>query len=830
MELPYMNSTINKSVTTTANFGGLNQRLIVNENEFADMKNLSTRHYPAITTRKTRGEATDFQSYYIDNDTARVYDNVNKKVYTAKVDVSILAQFVEGEVGDHRIAYSEYKLGYELCYCVSVDGASGPDLIYLDKPEDCGFFFGEETGGEFPADVDPFCQKEIRFTLHFAAKHINGIKWKNGLFEVSATNCFYNGELIKGFVVDDTPKKLIGMGAYVIIFPDKMRFNTADGTWDNLEATYADAGSEYRINDSKKGELSSFGINVTGGSEATDTITYAKVNVGFETPSTVNDPIYIFKFGSSSHPYYGLYRNGSAITGTTSLPESDVPDLQEFFDENKSPEGSTAKVRFIQDGNKWYYESYDQETLLKSKVYIDDAVKFLHSISLTEDEYSFFDDDGSGVLTLTIDEPGHDPSQYTISGDVFMKAVGWKSGDYLVQKGYYAEPESETSAYSKWYIAGIGEKIKSGDAIQLATNVNGEESRSYIVREAGRNYIILPTKLDSTITGSGLKITRLVPDMDLICESNNRLWGCKFGVKDGKNINEIYASKLGDPTNWSAFEGLSTDSYRASVGTDGPWTGCIPHLDYILFFKEDSLHIMYGDKPSNFSIQAKALPGVKEGCSDSLIVINQVLYYVGRQGVYAYTGGLPQKITDNITKDIDNAKSGQYNSKLYLSCTMGDEQTILCYDPQYQIWEKEDNDIFKFVTCGDGELFYIDKDDMLTTIAGDREEEIEWFMESGDIVESSLDEKWISKLKFNFWLSKGSEATIYLKCDDANTWRKCGRIKATQNRTYTLPIVPRRCNKFRYRIEGKGEFKLLGLSREVERGSEINGHIQAKHN
>ena len=80
-----------------------------------------------------------------------------------------------------------------------------------------------------------------------------------------------------------------------------------------------------------------------------------------------------------------------------------------------------------------------------------------------------------------------------------------------------------------------------------------------------------------------LTIERKVPDMEYITECNNRLWGCS---KDG---HEIYASKLGDVKNWNCFRGNSMDSWAATIGSDGKFTGAITFLGYPMFFKEDSL-------------------------------------------------------------------------------------------------------------------------------------------------------------------------------------------------------------------------------------------------
>ena len=35
--------------------------------------------------------------------------------------------------------------------------------------------------------------------------------------------------------------------------------------------------------------------------------------------------------------------------------------------------------------------------------------------------------------------------------------------------------------------------------------------------------------------------------MDYVVQSGNRLWGCKYGMADGRAVNEIYASKFEAP-------------------------------------------------------------------------------------------------------------------------------------------------------------------------------------------------------------------------------------------------------------------------------------------
>ena len=40
------------------------------------------------------------------------------------------------------------------------------------------------------------------------------------------------------------------------------------------------------------------------------------------------------------------------------------------------------------------------------------------------------------------------------------------------------------------------------------------------------------------------------------------------------------------------------------------------------------------------------------------------------------------------------------------------------------------------------------------------------------------------------------------------------------NRTFLIPIIPRRCDHMRIRLEGSGEFRLYSIARIIERGSD----------
>lgn len=244
---------------------------------------------------------------------------------------------------------------------------------------------------------------------------------------------------------------------------------------------------------------------------------------------------------------------------------------------------------------------------------------------------------------------------------------------------------SIATTYVKISAAGIGKPFEVYDGVSIS-GVKDEQlsdlNSTMIIWDKGDDYIVVTGILDVvTEQDDPITIKRNMPNMDFIIESENRLWGCRYGVaQNGEVVNEIYASKLGDFRNWNCFMGISTDSYAATVGSDGQFTGAITHLGYPIFFKENCMHKVYGNYPANYQIATTACRGVQKGSHRSLAIVNEVLYYKSRTAVCAYDGSLPQEIS-YVLGDVayDNAVACSHGNKYYISMrcqTAGDVWTI----------------------------------------------------------------------------------------------------------------------------------------------------------
>ena len=229
------------------------------------------------------------------------------------------------------------------------------------------------------------------------------------------------------------------------------------------------------------------------------------------------------------------------------------------------------------------------------------------------------------------------------------------------------------TTYIKIHSAGIGKPFEVNDGVTIS-GIEDENlsdlNNTMIIWDKGDDYIVVKGILGAiTSQESPITVKRTMPNMDFIIESENRLWGCRYGfAANGEVVNEIYASKLGDFKNWNCFMGISTDSYTASVGSDGQFTGAIAHLGYPLFFKENCMHKVYGNYPANYQITTTVCRGVQKGSHKSLAIVNEVLYYKARTAICAYDGSLPQEISYAFG-DVayDNAVASSHGNKYYIS-------------------------------------------------------------------------------------------------------------------------------------------------------------------
>lgn len=357
-----------------------------------------------------------------------------------------------------------------------------------------------------------------------------------------------------------------------------------------------------------------------------------------------------------------------------------------------------------------------------------------------------------------------------------------------------------------------------GDTVTLSGCVTLEENNVPLriaAMEDARLTFEAPALMPGEEKGA-VRLERRIPDLDFVCESGNRL----VGVSNAHRT--VYVSALGDPTNFFTYQaGDAAGSYAVTAGTSGDFTGCVAYGGSVLLFKEECLHRLMGNTPGNYALYTDQIPGVQKGSERSMVILGEVLYYKGREGVYAYSGSTPRLISAALG-DVDyrTAAAGTDGRRYYISMERADTGVweLLAYDTRTGLWLKEENRRADAFARKGGELYMLTG---ATIYAMDRWEDdkgqaIEWEATFTPFDETTHQRKYPSRLLVRLELGEGAWAEAELARDGGpfkNIWTSHGHAP-----TAVIPIRPGRCDRYQLRLKGKGKCLLRSLEREFSLG------------
>lgn len=391
--------------------------------------------------------------------------------------------------------------------------------------------------------------------------------------------------------------------------------------------------------------------------------------------------------------------------------------------------------------------------------------------------------------------------------------------------------------YIKIQCAGIGAAFSQYDGVDLTIPEGLSAATAAQLAELNGAAIVYAQEDDAiTVVGildeattieEQIAVSRTMPAMDFIVENDNRLWGCRYGLSnDGQVVNELYACKLGDFKNWNCFMGISTDSYAVSLGSDGQFTGAIAHAGYPLFFKENTMHKVYGQIPANFQVQTTACRGVQKGCSRSMAIVNEILYYKSRHAICAYDGSLPTEMSTALGEtQYSDAVAAAHGNKYYVSMreNVSGAWALLVYDTAKGLWHKEDAlQALLLCSCRD-ELYCAIPGGTIITMLGSGqpyEGDVEWMAETGIINASLPERQYLKRISIRMVLEPGSQMGILVQYDSCGGWESLGQMEGADLRSFTLPVRPRRCDHLRLRLEGTGKAMIFAITKSISDGSD----------
>ena len=433
--------------------------------------------------------------------------------------------------------------------------------------------------------------------------------------------------------------------------------------------------------------------------------------------------------------------------------------------------------------------------------------------------------EGSKVQMELCGEDGTALEDVTVGEEAPEAGLWLDTGGEVPTLREYSESQgqwAELTAFTKLKASGIGMGFFPEDTVRV-TGCGGLDGLRRVV-SVGTDAMVLEGAAVPGEQGK-VEVARRVPLMDFITECGNRLWGCRYGPdREGRFVNEVYASRLGDFRNWESFRGLSTDSYAVSFGEPGPFTGAASLLGYPVFFREDALHKVYGTEPASFQVQTTHCPGVQAGSHGSIAQVGHVLMYKGREGVYAYDGSMPADVSRKLGPGKrGSAAAGAVGERYYISMAEDSGHSQYVFHSGLGLWHREDSLRCSHFCHLNGELYAIDQGShnilgLLGT--GEQEAEVTWEAELAPFGLEDPQRRHISRMVLGASLEPGARLECLARYDEEDRWESLAAVFGTEAGKVRIPLRPRRCDHMRLKFRGAGNAKIYSIAKYFEKGSD----------
>lgn len=359
---------------------------------------------------------------------------------------------------------------------------------------------------------------------------------------------------------------------------------------------------------------------------------------------------------------------------------------------------------------------------------------------------------------------------------------------------------------------------------------NAYIGNNIVTSQFNRIILIFPDALsfDPTSTGADRKLKSIstsnnpIPNFKHITVLNGRL----FGVLDGK----IFASEWNNYANFytpnadeldedvSALPWISTT--QSDIDASGEFTGITVYGGQVIGFKRNFMHMIYNNKNPFRIVDIAKVGAISQA---AICEVNQALFFIADDGVYAFTGGVPTRISDKLNIPAGNWERsilGGDDRTLY--CYNYGEDVIYTYDTVNGAWGAISQEIssVNMATVSDTCLFGFDEE--IYRVGGSRNHAFDF---TTDITfGGSLVEKKIKRLRLQVSHPTHNaddhiEVSV-LKSD--GTWTATKEYRPRGECNTVLSMLTRMTCDFgqKIRVEGQGDWVIKYLQLDYESGGE----------
>lgn len=289
--------------------------------------------------------------------------------------------------------------------------------------------------------------------------------------------------------------------------------------------------------------------------------------------------------------------------------------------------------------------------------------------------------------------------------------------------------------------------------------------------------------------------------------------------------NFLVYSALNKADDWTTVD----DAGEIAVDTtDGEHiNGLSAGNGYVTIFKPSTMFELYGKGPQSYAIHPIAADIGATG-NKSVVVYDDTLMFIGRDGIYRYSGGIRPKrdfsqpvqgyVDDSVS--MHRCVSGSDGQYIYFYVPY-DGGRILQYDPHHRSWYTWDGiNATHMIRVGD-DLYIGDDQGRVLKLGGDDD--------NGNMIESVAITKpftadSISRKQhwFSIWIvasiEQGSSLSVYISGNDEE-WKLAKTLVSETNMQFKRILIPTNAiakdNKVRLKIVAVGRVTIHEITRQL---------------
>lgn len=569
----------------------------------------------------------------------------------------------------------------------------------------------------------------------------------------------------------------------------------------------------------------------------------------------VKQDILLYDLGSSS-PHTPTNIQGVIVpgiyTGQKNPPFCGVCDSKFYFDGHEVQKFTDDKIT-ISDGQKELIDFYGKIVILPDRLfycYTAEYDEYYTGEDLTQNNWDTAKDKtkylrrmGKGKNLCNVpDVLGINPS--SVPTDCVLIAFQNYGEKHIYSDGDIVTVEQVDANGARiegsiLNILDISSKYKSASDMQAVTGIvqTGEtyvrptssdvspcvyvkyiNSKGENIRETYNKYDqfndAVKNNLTRTVPNSGkpyysgyFNVRQYVPSLVCACVRDNRLWGSDA---DGRTI---YASKLGSIDNWSEFKGLDSDSFTAEVGTDGEFLTFINYKTALVGFKKDHIHILYGNTPKTYQLTKSISVGLTN--KEAVIEIDGVIYFNSYDGIYAFTLGVPEKISDKLNVHYDTAHFATDGRKLYISGNTNGKYENIVYDTRTRLWIKRSSYGVKAL-FGDRKYVYELRSDNKVYLADGKtaDENTKWEAVTNYMTDADFGRKCTTDLYFAANIYGNAKFDVYISYDGGEEVH-LKTFSAKDRFIKRMPVRIKASDRYKLKFKGEGKCEILGIEKRI---------------